>query len=201
MACPSAQWYMPLQWPIWNPWVDQPFQEGESTPSSPLEWGSIPGAEIGTKMQDTPPWDPPATEEVQRSVLVEASSSSSPGEAMVGMAMTPAQGDYRLHQELLHASLGIQVEQISELAHALVNILTLWGPSRVVLPLNDTILEPNNAQWQTAASLQPMAKLMQRKYFVPPKGNEYQYTHSPLGSLVVALANERERQEQWGPIA
>lgn len=54
--------------------------------------------------------------------------------------------------------------------------------------------------WQMPASLQPIAKWVERKYFVPSEGYEYLYMHPPPGSLFVTAANEREWQGQQRPL-
>lgn len=80
----------------------------------------------------------------------------------------------------------------------MVDILAPAGPIRVALPLIKTILDTTKSLWQTLASLLPIAKRVERKYFVLSKGHEYLYTHPPPGSLVTA-ANDCERQSQQGP--
>lgn len=68
----------------------------------------------------------------------EASLFSFPDEAVTGTDTVPSQDDYRTHQQLLKRvaqNLGIQVEEVRESFHALVDILTSLEPSSVVLSL------------------------------------------------------------------
>lgn len=92
-------------------------------------------------------------------------------------------------------NLGLKVEEIEDSAPALVDTLTTPGSSKMALPFDEAISKPVKSLWQTLTSLQPTAKRVERKYFVPPKGYEYwSLIPSPQGSLVVATANEWERQ-------
>lgn len=81
-------------------------------------------------------------------LLVHESSSSSLDEAVTGADIEFSQDDYKAHRELLRRvaqNLGIQVEEVRESSHALVDILMTTGPSRVPLLLNDTIMNPIKA--------------------------------------------------------
>lgn len=46
-------------------------------------------------------------------------------------------------------------------------------------------------------SIPPTEKLPEREYFVPAKGYEFLFSHTPPGSLVVAATNERLPRTGW----
>ncbi|XP_065406172.1 uncharacterized protein LOC122174245 [Chrysemys picta bellii] len=150
--------------------------------------GDAPAQEQGD--QD-PPLDP---------LPPEASSSSSPDEAVAGTSCTgPPPIDLRAHQDLLRRvarNMDLQAEEIVEVQDPIVNILAADAPSRVALPLIRTIQANANTIWQTPASIPPTARGVERKYFVPSKDYEYLYTHPQPCSLVVASVNARERHGQ-----
>ncbi|XP_065418802.1 uncharacterized protein LOC135974494 [Chrysemys picta bellii] len=130
----------------------------------------------------------------------EASSSSSPDEALAGRtASGPPPIDLRAHQDLLRRvarNMDLQAEEIVEVQDQVVSILSADAPSRVALPLIRTIQANATTIWQTPASIPPTARGVERKYFVPSKGHEYLYTHAPPCSLVVSSVNTRERHGQ-----
>ncbi|EMP30069.1 SET domain-containing protein 5, partial [Chelonia mydas] len=111
----------------------------------------------------------------------------------------PYAEDYQAHQDLLKrvaASLHFQAEEMEELSDSLFNVLSPSAPGRVALPLHEGVARISNALWQTPASLAPISKKVERKYFVPTKGHKYLYTHPASNSLVVKSVNHRERQGQ-----
>lgn len=69
----------------------------------------------------------------------------------------------------------------------------------MALPLNKAIMDLVKVLWQTTASLTPTAKCTECKYFVPSKGYKFLLLHTPLESLVIVAANERDHQGQVGP--
>ncbi|XP_026502555.1 DNA polymerase zeta catalytic subunit-like [Terrapene carolina triunguis] len=96
----------------------------------------------------------------------------------------------------------MQAEEVSEETDPMVDILVPEGPSSVALPLIKTIQNTTKVLWQTLTSLPPLppVKGVEQKYFVPSRGYENLFTHPQLGVLVVEAANQKERQEQSGPI-
>ncbi|EMP27632.1 hypothetical protein UY3_15278 [Chelonia mydas] len=129
------------------------------------------------------------------------SPSSSPDEALVGTAITPALEDNRVLQQLrcrAAQDLGIKAEEVVEEADPMVDILAPLGPSRVALPLIKIVVDTTKTLWQMP-SLPPTAKCNERRYFVPSRGFEHLYSHLPPDLLVVDVANQRERQGFQGP--
>lgn len=55
------------------------------------------------------------------------------------------------------AFLGIQAESLPENTHRLVDILQPVCPRRVVLPINDVLLEPAKVLWSTPTLVLPAA--------------------------------------------
>lgn len=93
----------------------------------------------------------------------------------------------------------LQVEEVAEGVDPMVDILAPVGHSRVALTLIKIIRDLTRSLWQSPSALPPTVKKRERKYFVPCKDHMFLYTRPPLGSLVVAAANECERQGQQGP--
>lgn len=94
------------------------------------------------------------------------------------------------------SNLGLQAEVVKEFSNSLVDILAMAGPSKVALPLNEAIVDLLKALWQPPDSLSTTSKRGERKYFVHTQGYEFLYAHPSFspGSLVVSVANEKERQ-------
>ncbi|EMP37500.1 hypothetical protein UY3_05313 [Chelonia mydas] len=112
------------------------------------------------------------------------------------------QEDYRGHQDLLKrvaASLHLQAEEMEEPSDSLFNDLSPSALGRVAFPLHEGVARISNALWQTPASLAPISKKEERKYFVPLKGHEYLYTHPVPNSLVGESVNHREQQGKPAP--
>lgn len=89
---------------------------------------------------------------------------------------------------------------VKETTHSLLDILSAASPSRMALPLNEAIIDPVKARWQTPASLPPTAKRTECKYFVSAKDMSSSSRTLPQGSLVVAAANERDHRGEVGSI-
>lgn len=120
-----------------------------------------------------------------------------PDETVVGMAAVLTQDGYKAHQKLLcrmAQNLNLQIEEIAELAQRWWTLIAS-GPARIALPLNKAILQPVRALLQTPAFLQPKAKWVERKYFLPLRVTNTFI----LGSLVVAAANKKEMRGSRGP--
>ncbi|EMP39645.1 hypothetical protein UY3_03109 [Chelonia mydas] len=88
---------------------------------------------------------------------------------------------------------------MEEPSDSLFNVLSSLAPGRVALPLHKGVAKISNALWQTLASLAPISKRAECKYFVSAMGHEYLYTHPAPNSLVVKLVNHREWQRQPDP--
>lgn len=85
------------------------------------------------------------------------SSSSSPGEVMVGPAPS-VPPDFRAHQELLKKvsfNLGLEAEKLSEPADGLFDLLAAAALAKIALPVHEGVLKVVKALWQTPSSLLP----------------------------------------------
>lgn len=141
-------------------------------------------------------------EEVEDPQPVLASSCSSLDEAVMDTDVSSPQEDHKAYQDLLKwvaLNLDIQAKMLKEMTHALLDILSAAGHSKVALPLNETIMDLFRVLWLIPASLPPTAKRTERKYCALAKGYEFQFSLSPPGSLVVVAINERDCQCQVGP--
>ncbi|EMP38175.1 hypothetical protein UY3_04607 [Chelonia mydas] len=164
------------------------------TYTAPALRGSIPFV-LAPAQDPQVPWDPLDME--GRDLLVGVSSFPSSDEALAGTSGAPALQDNRVLQQLLKRdtqSLGIQAEEVVEDADPVVDTLTSSRPTRIALSFIKTIADTIKTLWQTPASLPPMAKRNERRYFVPSRGYEHLYTHPSPDSLVMDAANQRERQ-------
>ncbi|XP_065448406.1 uncharacterized protein LOC135983038 [Chrysemys picta bellii] len=211
----------PSHWSFWTPWAYHQAQ-GAPPPSASRSVHSERRAPEST-ISRPPPGDTEASVPAPPDVLdpgagdaplqgsldhdppldplpPEASSSSSPDEAVAGTTSTgPPPIDLRAQQDLLRrvaCNMDLQAEEIVEVQDPIVNILSADAPSRVALPLIRTIQANATTIWQTPASIPPTARGVERKYFVPSKDHEYLYTHPQPCSLVVSSVNARERHGQ-----
>lgn len=91
-------------------------------------------------------------------------------------------------------NLNVQTEEAVEDLDPMVDILALEGPFKVALPPIKTIQNTMKVLWQTPVSIPPMARGVERRYFVPQKGYEHFFTHPQPGTLVVDAANHREQK-------
>lgn len=142
--------------------------------------------------------DPVAPADVQSSV---PASSPAPDDKVAAPPPSEPQEDFRAHQELLKRvvlSLQLQAEEMVGHSDSLFNVLSYSVLGRVALLLHEGVANISNAIWQTPASLAPISKTAELKYFVPPKGHEYLYTHLATNSLMMESVNHRERQGQPG---
>ncbi|XP_065416981.1 serine/arginine repetitive matrix protein 2-like [Chrysemys picta bellii] len=211
----------PSHWSFWTPWAYHQEQGApipstsrsghsvrrapESTISRPPPGGMEASVSTPPDTMDPSAGDAPAQEQGDQDppldpVPPEASSSSSPDEAVAGTSCTgPPPIDLRAHQDLLRRmarNMDLQAEEIVEVHDPIVNILGADAPSRVALPLIRTIQTNADTIWKTPASIPPTARGVERKYFVPSKDYGYLYTHPQPCSLVVESVNARERHGQ-----
>lgn len=59
---------------------------------------------------------------------------------------------FKTHQDLLKcvtSNLGLEVEELRETWHSLINILAAAAPAKVALPINEAVKGPVKALWQT----------------------------------------------------
>ncbi|XP_034638878.1 uncharacterized protein LOC117883577 [Trachemys scripta elegans] len=196
------------QWCQWAPWPQAPVPPGLR---------SVVGA---SQAQPTsPPWhrdeavgtDPPAPtrapgQDVELPAQLGADdtaalTSSAPDDSVAPLPPV-SQEDFKAHQELLRRvalNLQLQAEEMEEPSDKLFNVLTSSRPGRVAFLLHQGVANITTGLWQTPASLGPISKKAERKYFVPTKGLEYFYSHPTPNSLVVESVNYRERHRQPAP--
>lgn len=128
---------------------------------------------------------------------MEAASSSSLDEAIMGLSSLLPQDDFRAYQDLLKqvaANLGLKIQELKVTLHSLVDILAAAAPYKMALPINKKVMGPVKALWQIP-SLPYLRWGVEKKYYVLASEFQYLYLH-PLRSLVVSAANERGRQGQ-----
>ncbi|KAH1169347.1 hypothetical protein KIL84_013937 [Mauremys mutica] len=94
-------------------------------------------------------------------------------------------------------TLGIQAEFLQENMHKLLDSLQSSTLGRVVLPINEDLLEPAKALWNTPALLPSTAKLLEKQYLVPMQGFEGFYSHPAPNLLVITAANDRAWQGKF----
>lgn len=128
---------------------------------------------------------------------VQASTSSFPGKVVTGPSNLLPPGDFRAYQglERVTTNLGLEVEELKESAHSLVDFLAVAASPRAAPPVNEAVSVPVRAQWQILSSLPPNSKRAGKKVLSQPVGLctcTYMHAHT-LVSLVVSAANERER--------
>lgn len=107
--------------------------------------------------------------------VIEAEEEAPPppsDEAVSGLSKSLPQDDIRAHQDLLKriaANLGLELEELKESSHSLINILASAVPSKVALLINEAVMGLVKALWQTP-SLSPTSERAEKKYYVPASG-------------------------------
>ncbi|KAM7151676.1 uncharacterized protein RBU57_012234 [Macrochelys suwanniensis] len=200
----QGQW---CQWTPWPPGHAQPDTRSvagaSGAPSATIsraprhrsadQGSSAPNADSEQGVEPTVPAD------ALSSVPV---SSPVPEDKVAAPPPSVPQEDYRAHQELLKrvaSNLQLQAEEMEGPSDSHFSVLSSSAPGRVALPLHEGVANITKALWHTPASLAPISRKAERKYFVPTKGHEFLYTHPAPNSLVVESVNHRERQGQLGP--
>ncbi|XP_075796865.1 rab proteins geranylgeranyltransferase component A 1 isoform X1 [Pelodiscus sinensis] len=97
--------------------------------------------------------------------------------------------------------LNIPVKEVQDAPHEFTNILQSSLLSKIALPINPAILQSAKSLWQTPASIPPTSRKADRKYFMPPKGSEFLFTHPlprfPCGRCYTA---EKQTAKSLNPI-
>lgn len=103
-------------------------------------------------------------------LLIIFSSTSSVGvqggRGRTGSAGTNSSRQYPELLQRLASDLQILLGEVQNLQHWLLDVLQLEGPSKVALPINEAILEPERVVWHTPASCAPALIRAKRWYFV-----------------------------------
>lgn len=97
--------------------------------------------------------------------------------------------------EVYATALNLPAEDVKDSQVEFLYILQSAGPSQVVLPIHNAILQPAQAIWHAPASCTLMPKCAERQYFVPAKNTDFLFVHPPSNSLVVQVAIQWARQQ------
>ncbi|KAG6940159.1 hypothetical protein G0U57_019864, partial [Chelydra serpentina] len=183
----------PLQWQYWAPWP--PYSQ-DHAPSTRSGTGPAPRAH-------RPATDPrhlaapsPVQDQV-RPAPNQVDPVATPDEVLLPPPQPPSD-DFVKFQDLFKrvaSELRINLEEVPEQQHELTDILQPPSSSRIVLLINPALLEPAKAIWQTLAASLPTCKRADRKYFIPPKGSEFLFTHLAPNSLVVDTVNQKNKHQ------
>lgn len=137
-AWPPEHW--PMQWHSWNPWrfpqVPGPLphlvtSERRTVVLSHLEPDADYSTEVAEMVRDEVGQ---AEEEVPALPVALAASSSCPDEVVAGPSNPLPPDDFRAHREFLKwvaMNLGLEVEELKESTHSVIDILALAAPSEV----------------------------------------------------------------------
>ncbi|EMP27626.1 hypothetical protein UY3_15272 [Chelonia mydas] len=112
--------------------------------------------------------------------------------------------DFKQFQELFKRvalSQDIPLEEVQETQHRLFKILQPSVPSKIVLPINEALIEPADTLWQTPASILPTCKKAEREYYVPAKDVDFLFSHPQPNSLVVDAVTHWMKQPHCRPTA
>lgn len=107
---------------------------------------------------------------------------------------------YQDHLRHVAATLSTQTGFLLENTQKLVEILQPSVPGRVALTVNGALLEPVRAIWSTLPSVLPVAKCMEKHYFVFMQGFEGFYSHPAPNSLVLMAVNDKAQQGRFKSI-
>lgn len=111
------------------------------------------------------------------------------------MPSPPTTADnFKWFQELFKRmadDLKIALEEVLE-AHELLDILETSSTSKIIIPINKTLMESAKTVWQTPATIPPTCKKTGNKYYVPSKGTEFLFT--PHTKFTCHLGGQPERE-------
>lgn len=62
---------------------------------------------------------------------------------------------------------------LEESQHMLLNILHTFSFAHIVLPINETSLDPAKIIWQTLPTIPPTCKRVDKTYYVPSKDSDF----------------------------
>lgn len=69
--------------------------------------------------------------------------------------------------------MGLEAEELKESSYSLIDFLAAAAQPKVALPINESVMGPVRALWQSPSSLSPTLKMAEKKYYVPAKDYEY----------------------------
>ncbi|CAM2097986.1 unnamed protein product [Caretta caretta] len=156
----------PMPWSQWYPWPHPPTTHPQTSSTKPLPV-SVPRSPAPST--STVPEPPP--ENVSYKPYPDSLTPNSPSTPDGTLSTPPASTERerlcKQFQELFKRvafSQDIPLEEVQETQHKLLRILQLSAPSKIALPTNEELLEPDDALWQTPASLLPTCRKAKRKY-------------------------------------
>lgn len=106
--------------------------------------------------------------------------------------------NYRQFHKLFRSvadALHVPLEEMQDSQHQLLDILHASVPARVMLPINDAILQPACTVWHTPDTCTPTLKGAEKRCYVPTKESEFLFSHPTPNFLVTQIASERARQQ------
>ncbi|CAM2106705.1 unnamed protein product [Caretta caretta] len=134
----------PMPWPQWYPWPHPPTTHPQTSSTKPLP-ASVPRspAPSTSRVPEPPP------ENVSYEPYPDSPTSNSPSAPDGALSPTPPQNvdNCKQFQELFKRvalSHDIPLEGIQETQHKLLRILQPSAPSKIVVPINEALLEPGD---------------------------------------------------------
>lgn len=94
-------------------------------------------------------------------------------------------------------SQNIPLKELTENQHQLLKILHAASSTKIMLPINNALMEPAESVWQTPAIIPPRCKRAEKKYYVPNKGMDFLFSHPQPNSLVVDVVNQQGKQPKY----
>lgn len=105
----------------------------------------------------------------------------SPDEALIPLLLSPPD-DHGQYQDLLCCmaiTLNLSAKDVKDAQDEFLDILQPAGPSCIMLPIHNALLQPAQAIWHTMASCTPTPKHADRHYFILAKGIYFLFMPSP----------------------
>ncbi|EMP37006.1 Armadillo repeat-containing protein 3 [Chelonia mydas] len=189
----------PMPWPQWYPWLVPTATHPHDSSTSPQAC-SAPYLQLHLLLERLNP----LPEEVNYEPYPDSPTPNSPSAPDRTLIPPPPQNmdDFKQFQELfkrMALNQDIPLEEVQETQHRLLKILQPSAPSKIVLSVNEALLELADTLWQTPASIPPTCKKAERKYYVPAKDVDFLFSHSQPNSLVVDAVTHGTKQPQYQP--
>lgn len=98
---------------------------------------------------------------------------------------------FKTYSAGLQTPCGFLWRKIKDQQHKMLDIFHTSSSFKIILLINEALLDLAKELWQIPASIHPTCKPADKKYYLPVKDAEFLFLHPTPNSLVVSLVQER----------